>query len=651
MNSPLKIASAVLLALSLAAAPAAAAATKDLGNGFRHHGVASPISNHRGTVATVDGAGHDIVLSWLFDHRGGYALLLVDCVTGKSEEYPVPFPPGGDTPYASILSSGNKYYTHFNSWFSEFDPVKRAFTFTKETAPQMAMSMTEDDKGRIWSATYPKSGVVSFDPKTRELRDYGHVYDQNWNQYPRAIATDKAGWVYFGVGSTKSQIVALDPKTGQATPLIPEEKRSHGYPELIRELDGKVYGQFVKNDKGDWHAPDPKDRPSDWHAFFKGRATFIGERGAGRPKPFIAGSQSLFHREFRSGLRLKALDFVERQIVIEDPKAGTDKTFPIAYSSEGAHVMGVATTPDGQVAGGTAFPMRFFLFNPKTDVWTNYHAYGQYNTAGKQGDRFYAGCYTGGFLLEWDPAKPYVRTEPGEADSNPAYFVDAKPDIYRPHRLLCHPDGKTVIFSGTPDYGLTGGGVLFWDRATKTAVKLTHREILPEHSTMAMVALPKGKILAGTTIAAGTGGEVKAKEAELYLLDLATKKVEWHAVVFPGVKEYTDLCLGPKGLVYGFADRARFFVFDPVAKKVVHEEITETAFGPTSYQQGPRVFVSDPKGTIYVLFLKGIAKLEPKTHKIVLLAESPVPVMYGGDYLDGRIYYSSGSNLYSWEVR
>ena len=113
----------------------------------------------------------------------------------------------------------------------------------------------------------------------------------------------------------------------------------------------------------------------------------------------------------------------------------------------------------------------------------------------------------------------------------------------------------------------------------------------------------------------------------------------------------TDLCLGPKGLVYGFADRARFFVFDPVARKVVLEERTEKAFGPTCYQQGPRVFVAGPKGAIYVLFLKGIAKIEPKTHKIAMLAESPVPVMYGGDYLDGRIYFASGSNLYSWEVR
>ena len=58
-------------------------ATVDLGNGFADHGVATPISNHRGTVATVDGQGHRVILSWLMDHRGGYELLLVDVDAGS----------------------------------------------------------------------------------------------------------------------------------------------------------------------------------------------------------------------------------------------------------------------------------------------------------------------------------------------------------------------------------------------------------------------------------------------------------------------------------------------------------------------------------------------------------------------------------------
>jgi len=102
----------VLLSVPLfaLAVQSALAATEDLGNGFLHHGVATPVSNHRGTVATVDGEGRNVVLVWLMDHRGSYALLVIDAQTGESQQVPTPFPVG-DSPFASILSSRNRYYT------------------------------------------------------------------------------------------------------------------------------------------------------------------------------------------------------------------------------------------------------------------------------------------------------------------------------------------------------------------------------------------------------------------------------------------------------------------------------------------------------------------------------------------------------------
>jgi len=186
--------------------------TVDLGNGFYDHGVATPISNHRGIVATVDGEGRNIALVWLFDHSGCYALLLLDAETGRSEEYEVPFPPGRDCPFASILSSKNRFYTHFNSHFCEFDPAKREFTFFSKTANQMSMGMTEDDAGLIWSVTYPNSGVVSYNPESGEFKDYGHVHKENWPQYQRSVAADDTGWIYFSIGNTASGIIAFDPE-------------------------------------------------------------------------------------------------------------------------------------------------------------------------------------------------------------------------------------------------------------------------------------------------------------------------------------------------------------------------------------------------------------------------------------------------------
>ena len=458
------------------------------------------------------------------------------------------------------------------------------------------------------------------------------------DEYPRAVAADDAGWIYFGNGSTANQIVIFDPKTAKATPVIPDDKRSHGSGFVYRRTDGKVYGQANHGQK------------SDWYMFYKGQATVIQDHVMKDAKPYIAGSQSLFHREFPDGRRIKELDTVEKLFIVENPKTGEAKEFKFDYTSEGAHIMGLAVAPNKTICGGTAFPMRFFSFDPATDKWINRRSYIQWNTIGTQGDKFFVGGYTGGFMLEWDPAKPWVDTEPGNPDSNPLFLGESKPTINRPHRLLPHPDGKLVIMAGGPDYGLTGGGMMIWDRVTKTPTVLTDKELIPDQSTVSLVALPKGKVLGGSTTSPGTGGEKKAKEAEIYVMDLATRKIEWHEVAIPGVQEYTDMVVGPKGLVYGFADRGLFFVFDPAKRQVVHQQPTEATFGPTCYQQGPRVFVRGPKGQIYVLFMKGIAIVDPGKFTIRMLAESPVPVEYGGDYLDGRIYFASGSHVYSYGV-
>ncbi len=612
--------------------------TQALGNGFFYHGIATPISNHRGTVATVDGSRRNIVLVWLLDHAGCRALLMIDAQTGNSEEYPVPFPPGGDSPFASILSSDNRFYGHFGAHFVEFDPESRAFTFSHETAPRGAMGMTEDDNGLIWSVTYPDSGVVSYNPETREFRDYGSVYSQNWPQYQRHVAADDTGWIYFGVGNTASQIIALDPDSGAASPMLPDAERVHGSGYVYRDTNGKVYGLSVPGAE------------ESWYEFYRGEGKKIGKLEQKREKPIITSSQDLFHRDFPDGKRLQTCDLVNRVLVVEDPKTNEVKELSFDYTSEGAHVMGLAVSPNGTICGGTAFPMRFFSYNPQTDTWTNRENYHQWNTVARQGDRFFAGGYGGGFLLEWNPSRPWVPTQKNNPNSNPRFLTECRPTINRPHMLLPHPDGKTVVLAGTPGYGFTGGGLLFWDRETGDRTLLEHTAILPEHSTMSLVALPEGKLLGGTTTSAGSGGEQKATEAELYIMDMATKQLDWHEVIFPGVQAYTDMCLGPDGLVYGIADRKHFFVFDPAQRQVVHEENTEAGFGLTAVHQGPRLFILGPDQTIYLLFAKGIVRIDPGDFSITLLADSPVTINAGGDIHNGRIYFAGGSRVYSYEL-
>jgi hypothetical protein len=82
----------------------------------------------------------------------------------------------------------------------------------------------------------------------------------------------------------------------------------------------------------------------------------------------------------------------------------------------------------------------------------------------------------------------------------------------------------------------------------------------------------------------------------------------------------------------------------------VAKQEVEAGLGQAAYHQGPRVFLAGPEGEVYLLFSKGIARLDPKSQTLKLIAQSPVQIDTGGDYLEGRVYFSSGSHLLSYEV-
>ena len=612
------------------------------GNGFSDLGVAVPISCTLSYAVTTNKAGKNVVLAWLNDHRGEYALLEIDPDTGKSEQHPVPEASG--SAFGSLLSSRNRFYKHFGNHFYEYDPAARSFTFWTNTATGGSDNLIEDEKGVIWSISGPQSGLVSFDPGTRAFKDYGHLYKQNFVQYPGGLSMDDTGWVYWSVGKALCQVVAFNPGTGAVKPLLKEEERSLGHARIYQDVNGKVYGRARRN--GEWF---------ECHA---GVALKIDGRPPMR-RCYRANRGD--NMSFTDGRRLAGIDLEKRVLVVNGPGPNESRRIPFSYESDGAHVMGLAAAPDGTICGGGSFPMVFFAYDPETGHITNRAVIGQWNTMNRQGSRLYAGCYTGGYLLEWDTARPWVEPRRGDTNSNPLFLGENREVMNRPHDLLPLDDGRTIVMSGSPCYGMTGGGLVFWDSMARTTTQVQHTDIIPEHTTMSMAPMPGGKFLGGTSTRPGSGGIRKAKEAELYIMDARTKKIEWHAAIFPGAHEYTDMCLGTNGLVYGLVGFVewhplvlkygkRFFVFDPAARRVIHEQDTEAEFGPVSYQQGPRNLFAGPDGSIYILFLKGIARFDPASSKISLLAESPVPIVAGGEMLNGRIYFSSGSRLYSYSI-
>jgi hypothetical protein len=274
-------------------------------------------------------------------------------------------------------------------------------------------------------------------------------------------------------------------------------------------------------------------------------------------------------------------------------------------------------------------------------------ALGQWNTIAPTDTLFYIGAYTHGLLQAWDPSKEWTGTDRENPESNPRFLAEAGNVINRPHDLFAHPDGHTVIMAGTPGYGLTGGGLLFYDMETGEETLLTHEQLIPQQSVHSIAALPDGNLLCGSTINAGTGGEVKATLAELFVLDMETKQITWQEPLFETARSYQDLFLAANGLIYGIVDSNRMFVLDPATCGLVHDVNFGAEFGPTVGGQGPRMLIEGPDDRLLLLLQRGFAEVDLESHEIKMLIESPVPLSVGGDYLDGRVYFSRGSHIYS----
>lgn len=607
------------------AAEAQAGQSQAQAAGFVDHGIPTPVAQTRGVVSTVDQSGQDVILTWLQDWRGGYAILMVNAETGASQQFDVPFKPDGDEPSAIYLSSKNRLYTLFNSQFVEFDVASKRFTFHGKVNGKTAMSLTEDKDGRIWAATYPNNQLVSFNPQNSSLQNHGQLAKESWTQYPRSIAVDAHGWVYVGSGLAASQIYAYNIQSHATQALLSSSQRVSGTAVVTQSQSNVVYARNGRQQ----------------FMLTNGKASGLSAGAQVAESNLKGGAQNLVDREFPSGRRLVSVDMHDRTLVTRDA-SGQQKTVKFNYTTQGAALTFVCATGDNKVCGGTRFPMHTFYYSAGDNKFDSKQLPRQPNVMAALGSRLYVAAYPDGKLFQ--------ESENGKNEFSEV--LNAYPSINRPHAMLIMGGGSQIALAGTPEYGTTGGGMMFWNRSTGQKSRIDHWHLVPNHSVQAMIELSNGMLLGGTTVAPGTGGVTKAgNSGELFLMDANTHEVRWRGAPVPGAKTITDLVVGTDGLVYGLADSVDLFVFNPNNRQVVSVNRFSKDLGPSVYAQGTRAFVKGADGSIYVLLYNGIGKVDTKAHTVTRVVSSPVRITVGGAAADGRIYFGSNNHLYSWKAQ
>ncbi len=605
--------------------------------GFTDHGAVARVAQSvwSGAVPTLDGAGRRIILFKLWGQTPPAQYVMIDAETGKTTSIDPGFDSAGA--YATFLSPENKFYDTLADQLIEFEVASHKVIPVGKIPQDFALSFTIGDNGVIYAGMYPNGELVAFNPKTRVLTNFGPLAKETWPQYIY-LATDDKGWVYACVNFVRGNILALNPETGERKQIYPEDKRGfRDGAEIWRGQDGRVYGRLGKDE---------------WYKLYDGSGAMI--EGAPKADRAVFTSTVTPPGRWPDGSYFSNLSVPGRRVSVTDAGAVKPREILFDYQCAGRPIYSLIGGPDRKIYGATGIPLRVFCYDPATGKIQNWGLAdygGHINQWVRQGAKLYGAVYSDGALLEFDPAKPFEDAPIGQG-ANPrlAFRKPEARDLYgRPHAVLAHPDGRHVLVGGNPARGLAGGGLLIYDIPSGQGTILTRDDLIKDQGITAMTALPDGDVIIGTTTEAATGGTATAAEALVYRLDWKSRRITARWTPAPGLKSIADLITGPDGLIYGLAAPDHFFVIDPKTGRVVHHEEV-SGYGKVTGGMAPRTMALGPDRKIYALFSEAIACITPGAFSHRALGRPGVPIKAGIVIQDGRLYFSSDADLWSYDL-
>ena len=601
--------------------------------GFTDHGICAAVAESRGVVATRTASGKNLVIACATDRSVEGYLLVTDVDSGETRQVFYPKGVANSDPFASLMSRNGRFYTGAGPTFLEYDPEADKWLFSRVVNPKascyVGAAIADGPGDLIWKGTYPDCRLYSYDPKTQAVVDYGRLDEAE--QYFNYLVFDSAGWAYAGIGTARLNIVAFNPQTRERKQMVDEAERVLGTGMVYTGVDGKVYGLAGKQ----------------WYRLFGGQREAIPEaqKAAAAPTGSLGWGQS--SAALPDGRQIR-YNLPESWLDVQAPKSGATRRLEIKYQGGGVALTSLVAGPDRRIYASTCHPMHLAVLDPKSgkqEDWgpVNRVGGGNFCHMSSQGKYLVAASYSRGIFHLYDTTRPFNGGY--GKDPNPREVAEWHSDICRPRATLAHPDGRSVLMAGYAGYGLVGGGLGVYDLKTEQATLLTHDNLIPYHSTVALAALSDGTVVGGTDVGAPGGGHVVATEGVLYLLDWKTRKVVFQTCPVPGAATIVALRVVPGDLVYGLASGSVLFVFDARARKVIHTEKLEQWGG------APRdSLLLDPQGQVLALLSRGILRLDPKTFKPSLVATPPAEIQVGGPLLDGRLYFGSSSHLWSYEL-
>ena len=373
------------------------------------------------------------------------SLLTIDVDRGTCRQHWYPKQDVANGPaYALFVASNSRFYTSFGSQFVEFDIDAQSWRFAQKVGT--AMSFAEGPDGTIYFAVHPSSTLYAYDPHACHVREVARL--DPVEKYPSFLAVDEAGWVYAGVGTAHSNLVACDPRTGEVRSLAAPQDRRVGSGFVYIGEDNQVYGRASTN--------------GTTYRLFEGQAHSVNPAP---PAAAVGGiSWSKMHSDFPDGSRISLFDVSDGRAEVLEADGRTTE-LNVSYHSDGTDITCLVGGPDGRVYGSTAHPMHFFSLDPdlgKVEDWGHIARIGGGNfpaMAVQQGV-IYGAAYQGGYLYRYDPSRPWNPSEE-TPDPNPQVVTEFRGPISRPGRCWLTRTGGESSWAASRITGWSAAGWVF----------------------------------------------------------------------------------------------------------------------------------------------------------------------------------------------
>jgi hypothetical protein len=568
-------------------------------------------------------------------------VVFLDLSSGKSRVEDLP---GMSNPWAQVWGPDGRLY--FGLWgpatVYRYNPdTDRIEQFgVIEPGERSVPIMTVGTDNKVYGLTSSQGHVFSIDPTTDEIVRYGRQGEKrSFMAYSGSMAVDD-DFIYTTLGNipAETRTLAMNKRTREVVALT--EITGAG----IRQGPLGATASHAGNEYWLYQGKAVPKKAKDERPPWLDRALPQRKTVAFRTKPEVSSAcEVTTEGSVRVWFRM-------------DAKAPWQST-TYKVTAEPVPLSRCAVLPDGRVFASTVGYEGVYTFDPKSErlVWEGWAPISHYSTLIQKGLVYLANYPGGNGLFVWDPARPWTLGK--ETPEKPAPDMNAPES--NPRRMepwaregnFQFPKHFVEGADGTMFVGIHGerhnvGSTLSWRNvATKETGFLRDPFQLYDVCGMA-AALGGTKIAYATFSVKGTSGEPKPASARLFLIDAATRKVDWFIEPFANVDRAGMVVEGRPGeLILATNRRPRGEAGSTLHKVDMKTQTVTQKVEFPGILANPREyfehidFMKGPDGLIYTLYDDLLVRIDPQTLAVTSLSKVGPP---GHIAFVGRDVYMAG---------